>query len=476
MNVFNKILVKNRLVFAFLATLLGTTSVEIANAQTSSRVDVRLRTFIPSEAINVTVYPSDFINGGDGRGFSRSSNASYRSSQSAFLTFDANGELLVSTAERDFGLTTLYNKDDGFEISGRPSWFWGLESGATPVNTSRADVNSLNFPQISRQGNAYSVVFNLEGTNPLPPPISVPLLPDVTPSVVPAFNANLNVLFNRNALGTIDYQIEGDHDGFPAYELYIDDSLVYAYDPLLANRDPLALFPPSDIDVRTISGTINPATVPPSLPSEPGLAFGTTNGVFDTIRPGVLSDRPTFIAGAGTNELEFGFPPNQINSFTFDGNPFQTRLGEDFVLGTFTYTNGLVFGSGVGSTYTTNLTISTNSPFAIPDLNNSLTALLFLSATENSGTPEQNADIIVFPNNSEFGGFRIFEGQTATVELLGRFGSLDLVGFGRVLSEPGTGFVERISVPESSSVLGIIAFSVIGGSLLLLYKPKVEAQ
>jgi hypothetical protein len=62
-----------------------------------------------------------------------------------------------------------------------------------------------------------------------------------------------------------------------------------------------------------------------------------------------------------------------------------------------------------------------------------------INTTEN--TAEENADIINFPSSLEI--FSVFEGETASVELLGvfQFGRLDFAGFGEILSGSDTGFL-----------------------------------
>ncbi|PSP15324.1 MAG: hypothetical protein BRC52_16560, partial [Cyanobacteria bacterium SW_5_48_44] len=71
----------------------------------------------------------------------------------------------------------------------------------------------------------------------------------------------------------------GSHDGFPAYELYIDDAQVYNYNPLEANDGPIALspepLPGEDTDVYE-TGTIDVAPEPSSVLGT--LAFGILGG------------------------------------------------------------------------------------------------------------------------------------------------------------------------------------------------------
>ena len=69
-------------------------------------------------------------------------------------------------------------------------------------------------------------------------------------SVAPAINADLNLYLEHmgNALRCLAC---GDHDGFPAYELYVNGMLIYCHDPIAGGKSPFALFPPSDINVNT---------------------------------------------------------------------------------------------------------------------------------------------------------------------------------------------------------------------------------
>lgn len=284
--------------------------------------------------------------------------------------------------------------------------------------------------------------------------------------LIPANGSSIGITVNRSE--------------FPTTRLYINNNLMdeeaqvadlsdfFVSGGRIPNLDGQGNFAPIGSDINVLYS-------PEITLIDEIIGSGTTNGIFDTIRPGIFTDEPTFINGEGTNKLEFGFPPNLINSFAFNGTSFETIPGKNFVLGTFTYDNGIVISSGDNTTYTSNLTISTNSPFYSPiNFNQSLSELISLVTTPNIGTPEENADIIFFPNLPNLGRFRVLEGQSATVELLGEFGSLNLIGFGRVLSGSDTGFVEPISVPvsvpESSSPLGIIGFSVLGGGFLLKRK------
>jgi hypothetical protein len=68
--------------------------------------------------------------------------------------------------------------------------------------------------------------------------------------------------------------------------------------------------------------------------------------------------------------------------------------------------------------------------------------MIFLTNSPNlvGNTPEQDADFIYFTNRPDLGSFRVLENSTALVEVILQFNSLDLIGFGNVLT-PQTGFL-----------------------------------
>ena len=67
--------------------------------------------------------------------------------------------------------------------------------------------------------------------------------------MAPAINADL-YLYVKEYDGKLYYKLTGSHDGFPAYELYIDECLVYSHDPETGDDSPLSLLPPSEYSVN----------------------------------------------------------------------------------------------------------------------------------------------------------------------------------------------------------------------------------
>ena len=269
-------LAKIRLVLAVSAALLGTTTATAANG-----AELRLRTFIPAEAVNADVFPSQYINGGDNRtDFSSSEEASYRTSQSVVLNFTPNGNLgNTRTLPSKTGKTTLFSKKDGDEEDDSdeesPSWKWYLDQNAKPEDTAKASKPSP--PEITRVpgDNEFSVDFDLHATNPLPPPVNLGFF-DQTPPV-PSIDAYFNVDVTSSAFGEIvNYNVYGHHDGFPAYEIYFDDNLIYGYNPLDSGRTPTSLAPPRNKLFITPTKRIPTAPEPSSVLGT--LAFGILGG------------------------------------------------------------------------------------------------------------------------------------------------------------------------------------------------------
>jgi hypothetical protein len=83
----------------------------------------------------------------------------------------------------------------------------------------------------------FTVKCRCEATNPLA-------------SGSPAISYTINITIDK-AVGT--YSIEGSHDGFPAYEIYINGKRVYQYDPLATGDGLGSLFPDEEYDINEVA-------------------------------------------------------------------------------------------------------------------------------------------------------------------------------------------------------------------------------
>jgi hypothetical protein len=81
------------------------------------------------------------------------------------------------------------------------------------------------------------LTFHIDAANPLEP-------------LAPPINCDLDVLLTATGTKLFSFSVTGAHDGFPAYEMYIEQRLVYSYDPVAAGTDPSALFPFGTVTVN----------------------------------------------------------------------------------------------------------------------------------------------------------------------------------------------------------------------------------
>jgi hypothetical protein len=67
----------------------------------------------------------------------------------------------------------------------------------------------------------------------------------------PGIGYTLTITADYTDLSAPKYSLEGTHDGFPAYEVYINSTRVHHYDPLATGEGPWSLGPPEEKSVST---------------------------------------------------------------------------------------------------------------------------------------------------------------------------------------------------------------------------------
>jgi hypothetical protein len=170
------------------------------------------------------------------------------------------------------------------------------------------------------------------------------------------------------------------------------------------------------------------------------------------------------IAGSFTSYLSFqGYDalPGFSQDWFYGG---QTVMpGQRFLAGKITFRNGSVTTNSSAENLTVTMAVSVfgaeldidNHPLLVND-----TWTISVVQTPNLGVDRvADADYIYFPNFPSLGRLLAYEGQTATVEIFAKFGSVDPAGFGAVL-DPTTGIVLPLepAVPAPPSlVLGACA-------------------
>ncbi|WP_377476449.1 MAG: calcium-binding protein [Microcoleus anatoxicus] len=215
-------------------------------------VEIRFKTFIPSEAVSLVpeiltkiplgvpgllLYLSPIFNGND-RSFSY--DGTYKSFQQVVVTADPKKEPIVRKDKPDFGETKGYLPFQGSQVPGKPFWWWQL-------NPEEKDKPLLGEKKLepTEENNNISVERLPSDTVKTTLKVSggIALFPQ---GFAPKISANMEVFVRQKEGKKPEFRINARHDGFPAYELYVNRQLAYSYDPLKAGKSPFDLFPPKD--------------------------------------------------------------------------------------------------------------------------------------------------------------------------------------------------------------------------------------
>lgn len=171
---------------------------------------------------------------------------------------------------------------------------------------------------------------------------------------------------------------------------------------------------------------------------------GTSSGIFTN----PAGPSGMIVSGVGTSHFTwgdgspFGSPPSSLN---FTGASFNTETEQVFSFGTLSYFNGTIMAGTEANSVELNVTISLTTPSGI---NQDFDYTFELINTPNTSDPVASADFVkfqnVFPTSSftvgsvnytlellgvgsisgggfsTIGQFHVFEGQSASGELLGR--------------------------------------------------------
>lgn len=224
-------------------------------------VEIKYRAFIPSPLIKGPASDynlplgitsgEDF--GGDNRGFSYSAGTS-RADIAALVDIAPNGSLSNHRiASRHWGESKAYDSTYTYHVDGKPDWWVDRHAGldpirrstlaATPDNLSSGIGYAFQFPHssireaIARNEHASSVTITVAGALPL---------------VSPSFDIDASVsVFIRPCATGFEVRAIGNHDGFPAHELYVNGIAIHTYDPVVAGKGPNSLIGSGGIDIDT---------------------------------------------------------------------------------------------------------------------------------------------------------------------------------------------------------------------------------
>jgi hypothetical protein len=215
------------------------------------------------------------------------------------------------------------------------------------------------------------------------------------------------------------------------------------------------------------NGSFPPTSVSPGCISEYQAFVDGINVVAASCPPPVP---PALLSVSGAASLMF---PSTVASFEFYAtdfgnccglNPAHNALGialtptqnvgnidDPFPLGTFTFTNGLWFGTSTANSFHINITAGFPDPIGTQTLSDDIVMQIRVGST-----PADNADCIFFSHFTVIGNLCVNEGDTTTATLLGKHGSLIPTGWTNVQG----GFVlgaAPAAVPEPTPLVLLVA-------------------
>jgi hypothetical protein len=245
---------------------------------------------------------------------------------------------------------------------------------------------------------------------------------------------------------------------------------------------------PAHASLVSVTGGFTSFSGPVESASNPSLSLNVqtlVNSIEVTAQSAISGFEDEFTApgqGIGLGSITFASPQSSVefwisvngvdeglrNLISFTPGPaVDVTVGAEFLLGTFTITNGTFLGGrgnhALGFTLTT---VSTDPALDGHTFTDSLSFVITLYA--NNNTPEQNADYFFFSGNPGLGTMRAYElfdsptgSNTGTIELYGKIGSLIPTRLdnakGGVFFNSSTGPIPSNQVPLPGTLLLVAA-------------------
>jgi Mg-chelatase subunit ChlD len=208
-----------------------------ASLSVFKEVEIKLRVFIPSEAVNfwADIGNLRYMYGGDGRSSYSYNSGTSRFDLAATVTTDPRQNPLLSKEQTKVVTTTRYLKTDGQHKAGKPGWWWTLNPKAAAQKCKDEDPGSTrecksqtipDFIKVSSSNDRVLISFKFSGVgNPFP------ILGNLGgEGWYPAPDGDF-VIGIQQCGDEILYRYSGWHNAFPAYELYINRQRVYEFMP-----------------------------------------------------------------------------------------------------------------------------------------------------------------------------------------------------------------------------------------------------
>lgn len=218
-------------------------------------VSIRFRAFVPSEiwepfpSITSAANPVGLLRfNGDSRGFDPSVGSS-RADLLVNLRIDpATMGATVDNSTPRFGWAEVYALTDTEDVANQPEWWERKKPGVTPLIPKKRmqPTEGKLSVDVEPQGDRTVVTIELDAQPQFPwgdaeikeaPDIEVAgisgqkALGGLLAATVPNMNATVTIVFTRRPSKQIQYQVSGLHDGFPAFELYVNGERAWEFMP-----------------------------------------------------------------------------------------------------------------------------------------------------------------------------------------------------------------------------------------------------
>ena len=159
---------------------------------------------------------------GDDRGFGFQAPAKEegRVAQHFTVDLDPGNTSPLETHHRKWGESAIFPHTAGRYVEGKPYWWWELTQDVpdAPAETVETTKDSNYFEITHREGHVTVLDLTFSGALPLVP-------------AAPKLEADLQVTIAQPPGRQPVIKLAGEHDAFPAYELYANGELIHGYNP-----------------------------------------------------------------------------------------------------------------------------------------------------------------------------------------------------------------------------------------------------
>lgn len=159
------------------------------------------------------------------------------------LTFQEDGIVKDGTSENLTGKTRSYDKATSLDASGKltPQAKADTVKGAPlMIDEALAGTGGMTISVTRLTDRKVEAYFRAAANNPL--------------ITSPDIDWEFTIIIDSTDPMNPTYSLQGTHDGFPGYDIYIDSQFIFGHNPTLTGEGPFSLFPPMEHSVNESGG------------------------------------------------------------------------------------------------------------------------------------------------------------------------------------------------------------------------------